>query len=117
MTNKVMSNPRFERLLECVSETYKTVEDISEDFDRKYPPWIEVLIRVFNLIRRKVFSEKYQEGIIHSVEKELDELHKNGYVEMMRTNFYEEALPRETKFYRLTKFGRTAIFQSSVKKK
>ena len=116
MTNSVVSPP-LRRVLECVSEDYKTVDELSEIHHRRHPFNIEMVVRFSNAMRGKVFSEKKQKQKIPSIEKSLSELYQAGFLERLLTDFYLEALPERTKFYRLNNEGRSVLFTLSNKKK
>ena len=113
----IVIDPPLRRVLECVSEEYKTVDEISEIHHRRHPFNIELVIRFSNAVRGRVFNEKKQKQKIPSVEKSLSELYRAGFLERMLTDFYLEALPERTKFYRLNNEGRSALFALSNKRR
>ncbi|MCX6756788.1 MAG: hypothetical protein NTW35_01365 [Candidatus Nomurabacteria bacterium] len=117
MADDIMKDMPLRRVLECVSESYQTAEEIAVIHSRKYPLSLEFILNVSDSLRRKVFDEKETKYKPKSIKSELDILVYGGYIDENITDFFRGELPKETSFYRLNNRGRSAIFSVSKKAK
>lgn len=117
MADDIMKNMPLRWVLECVSESYQTVEEVALVYSRKYPLSLEFMLSISDSLRHKVFNEKETKYKPKSVQRELNILVADGYLEKNVTNFFHVELPKETSFYRLNNRGRSAIFSVNKKAK
>ena len=115
MADNIMKNMPLRRVLECVSESYQTAEEIALAYSRKYPLSLEFMLRMSASLRKKVFNEKEAKYKPKSMQSELDTLVFLGYIDKKVTKFYRKELPKETSFYILNNRGRSAKFSVSKK--
>lgn len=111
-----MKNLPLRRVLECVSEEYKTAKEIASIHSRRYPLTLEFILSVSSSLRRRAFNEKETGYKPKSVQIELDILVAYGYVKEDITDFFRKKLPRKTTFYKIDDRGRLAILSVKSKK-
>lgn len=117
MTYPVMGNRPLRQVLSCISEEGRSEIDIATLFSQKYPPDIELFVKLLEKARAKAFREQKQKPRIPNIKWQLDRLVEYGYIEHQVKRFHlGKLLDKETVFYHLSPLGRSVLHAATKKR-
>ena len=105
MVDVILGNIPRRRVLQCVSEEWKTEAEIEVLHSQMYPRELEAFIKASNLLRRKVFREKP----LSDFSEHFSYLIDCGYIEIYETDFLRTQPPKKSTYYCLSPEGRSAL--------
>jgi hypothetical protein len=117
MTEEVAMSNSIRRVLSCISESGKSERDIAKLYLQKYPPTLEVVLKVSRIARQKAFNEKEKEPPAPSVQWALDHLLALGHIELESKDFHlGKELEKTTEHFHLSPRGRSFLLAAYQKK-